>query len=112
MAIHIMKVPTVYAYYFLDVDGFVERLCENKDKPKLNCNGKCFLATMIKNDKDDSSTNPKSIDWQEITLFFKSHPINYTDLYTTIIEHHYFYLDFKQSWWLKKIFHPPKSSLT
>jgi hypothetical protein len=27
-------------------------LCENRDKPKLNCNGKCYLAKILKQQQD------------------------------------------------------------
>lgn len=32
------------AYYELNIDYITEKFCENKDKPQLQCNGKCHLA--------------------------------------------------------------------
>jgi hypothetical protein len=34
----------IIAYYSSDVQSFVESYCVNKDKPELECNGKCFLT--------------------------------------------------------------------
>lgn len=30
-------------YYSFNITYIVKELCENKDKPELKCNGKCFL---------------------------------------------------------------------
>jgi hypothetical protein len=32
------------AYYRLNIAYITEKFCENKDKPQLQCNGKCHLA--------------------------------------------------------------------
>ncbi|MDT8347460.1 MAG: hypothetical protein RQ756_06635 [Flavobacteriaceae bacterium] len=31
-------------YYLVDTDNFIELYCVNKNKPELQCNGKCALA--------------------------------------------------------------------
>lgn len=38
----------VYAGFELNKSYITTVLCENKDKPELNCNGKCFLSKKIK----------------------------------------------------------------
>ena len=35
------------AYYELNIDYIVETYCVNKDKPELQCNGKCHLAKQL-----------------------------------------------------------------
>jgi len=35
------------AYYELNIDYIVETYCINKDKPVLQCNGKCHLASQL-----------------------------------------------------------------
>lgn len=35
-------------------------LCENKDKPEMNCNGKCYLNKQLKK-ADDTENDKKSI---------------------------------------------------
>ncbi len=35
-------------YYQLHINEIVEKYCVNKDKPELQCNGKCHLAQQIK----------------------------------------------------------------
>ncbi|MEE1884119.1 hypothetical protein [Pedobacter flavus] len=38
----------VYAGFEVNKSYIVAELCENKDKPELNCNGKCFLKKKLK----------------------------------------------------------------
>lgn len=49
--------------YYINYDYIVNVLCENKDKPKLKCNGKCYLNKQVKeanNTKNEQkSTVPK-----------------------------------------------------
>ena len=33
--------------YFVNYDYIVNELCENKDKPILSCNGKCYLEDQV-----------------------------------------------------------------
>ncbi|MEM0997969.1 MAG: hypothetical protein AAGN35_12840 [Bacteroidota bacterium] len=37
-----------YLYYTLRYDHIVENFCVNVDKPKLQCNGSCHLASKLK----------------------------------------------------------------
>ena len=34
-------------YYQLNIDYIIETYCVNKDKPQLQCNGKCHLAKQL-----------------------------------------------------------------
>jgi predicted transcriptional regulator of viral defense system len=36
------------AYYHINKDYITRVLCENRDKPELNCNGQCYLAKKLK----------------------------------------------------------------
>nr|WP_297786341.1 hypothetical protein [uncultured Allomuricauda sp.] len=63
----------MYVYYSLDREGFIEQLCENKDKPELNCNGKCMLMQMLNAQAEDDEPMPV-IGWEEILVFFMDIP--------------------------------------
>lgn len=43
-----LKATATFGYYALFTEGFIERFCENKDKPMLQCDGKCALALIPK----------------------------------------------------------------
>ena len=66
---HSLQLPFTYAYYYLDRSDFIERLCENKDKPEMQCNGKCQLKKVSENTSNDETEPFKIINLKEITLF-------------------------------------------
>ena len=60
--------------YVINYEYISKVLCENKDKPKLKCNGKCHLMKELA--KAAETENPKSSDKKQNTpiqevLFFK-----------------------------------------
>ncbi len=58
-----------YAYYELDPIGFIEKLCENKDKPELECKGKCHLKKVAEDSSENQQTPTKYTSLKELTLF-------------------------------------------
>ncbi|MFD2099887.1 hypothetical protein [Flagellimonas iocasae] len=64
----------MYLYYSIDREGFIEQLCENKDKPQLNCDGKCMLAKMLQAQTDEDEQPLPVIGWEEILVFFVDFP--------------------------------------
>ena len=74
-----LRVSLTYAYYYMDTASFIERLCENLDKPQLECNGKCQLKKVAENNTTNEQTPAKLIDFKELILFVnhqKNHSIN------------------------------------
>jgi hypothetical protein len=37
--------------FFIQQDTISKTLCENRNKPKLHCNGKCYLAKQLKKEE-------------------------------------------------------------
>jgi len=54
-----LRVSFTYAYYELDPIGFIENLCENKDKPELACNGKCQLKKVAEDNSENQQIPTK-----------------------------------------------------
>lgn len=60
-----IMLPTVspwgtIAYFHLNRDYIAKVLCENRQRPELKCNGKCYLARKLKeqeDNKDKETTN-------------------------------------------------------
>ena len=46
------------AEYLINYDYIVTRLCENKDKPEMHCNGKCYLTKQLAKEAADEEENP------------------------------------------------------
>lgn len=98
------------AYYNINIEYIITELCENKNKPELKCNGKCYLKKKLgKADEAEKQTkgllkqtelpvfisnsySQESIKYSEITLL----PGYLTDLYSLYLS--------------KAIFHPPSFS--
>lgn len=45
----------IYTYYVLNKDYIVAKLCENRAKPALQCDGKCHLKKVLQVSKERSS---------------------------------------------------------
>ncbi|WP_422107637.1 hypothetical protein [Winogradskyella sp.] len=53
--------------FYLNQDFIAEFLCINKDKPKLQCNGKCQLSKMIEDANTETDKVP-TIDLREYPI--------------------------------------------
>ncbi|MCK0160889.1 hypothetical protein [Allomuricauda sp. F6463D] len=56
--------------YVVNQDYIAEYLCINKDKPMLNCNGKCYLAKMLQEEQNEKQQNLPAIDLKEYPIGF------------------------------------------
>jgi len=63
-----LRVSITFAYYKLDPVGFIEALCENKDKPELQCNGKCHLKKVAESQDSNKKTPENIVDFKELIL--------------------------------------------
>lgn len=100
------------AEYIINYDYIVKELCENKEKPELQCNGKCHLmkemakaAEEEKPSSSDKKENHKSIE----ILFYseiKSLVSNQVKVknQNTVIDNYSNLYSYKTSF---SIFHPP-----
>ena len=63
------------AYYQLNQDYIARVLCENRDKPQLHCDGKCYLAKRLKaqQDKQDKETTERVQQTAPVQLFCDTH---------------------------------------
>ena len=106
-----MQVSLTFAYYKIDPIGFIEKLCENLDKPELQCNGKCQLKKVAETNSSNSNKNlPNIVDFKEI-LLFKESTNNYvisTDFKK--VYQNYSYQDFYEFLKFSNCFHPPQKS--
>lgn len=61
----------IIAQYQLDKDYIARILCENRDRPELHCDGKCYLAKRLKaqQDKQDKETTERVQKTPSIQLF-------------------------------------------
>ncbi|WP_378184942.1 hypothetical protein ACE939_08770 [Aquimarina sp. W85] len=67
-------------YYQLNLDYIVEKFCVNKERPSLNCNGKCYLMSQMKTQSLSEDAPIKTTISVEtfIPLFFENISIELT----------------------------------
>tara|TARA_R110002051_G_scaffold48308_2_gene95345 strand:+ start:100091 stop:100432 length:342 start_codon:yes stop_codon:yes gene_type:complete len=103
------KTAGVISYYALFTDDFVERFCENKARPELNCNGECALSKMLEQDSGDEKA-PNNLEWlkNEVVLFIGPliSTIFLEKQVTSLIEPQYNVL--YSFYFTERIIHPPK----
>ncbi len=63
-----LRVSFTYIYYNVDPIGFIEELCENKDQPQLQCNGKCHLKKVTESSQNSEEVPLQIIDFKDILL--------------------------------------------
>lgn len=101
-------------WYQVNQDYVAEELCENQDKPELECNGKCYLMkqlekaennTSSKDDKD-KTVNPFSL---KIELLQNSEEVKIKVIPVFASEKKvlFSYIDHYRKEFSSKIFHPP-----
>jgi len=105
-----LHVSFIYGWYALDIDSFIEQLCENKDRPQLQCNGKCALARASQASSKSESSTPPMLKWEQLVYCnLKYSEAEYTS--TPVIDNKGFlYISLKAKEYTFSIFHPPKYS--
>ncbi|WBL42995.1 hypothetical protein PBT90_19905 [Algoriphagus halophytocola] len=88
----------------------IDNFCINTDKPMLNCDGKCYLATKLKEEQERQENNTALTFSQDFGLYIPNpspsykHPENITQP----IAHQAFYKNRFGQTLSKEIEHPPQ----
>ena len=64
--------------YFVNYEYIANELCENQDKPEMECNGKCHLKKELakaSSEENSNSKDKKSVNKQEIEVLFYQNTI-------------------------------------
>ncbi len=100
------------SYYKLNINTIVEKYCINKAKPKLKCNGKCYLKKQLQlTQTSDSDTSKKAILKSFAEVFFPVYFQNNIDQFTLFNIEEYnrinSFIPVKANEWLIAIQTPP-----
>lgn len=103
-----LRVSFTYLYYSIDPIGFIEELCENKDTPEMQCNGKCQLKKVTESSQSSEKVPVNLIDFKELILY-KETPQSYTKV-SFFKKNRTFHLYLNNYRYLNSdsSFHPPK----
>ena len=113
MQLPLMNQWGAVAYYRVNQDYIAKNLCENRDKPMMNCNGQCFLAKQLKaaEEKEQKSNSERLEKMPEVVLAFQSIQPIFLALFVQIpvAEDHFATVSFVSSNDPKGFFHPPRA---
>lgn len=100
----------VIVWYEANIDYVAEELCENKDKPEMGCNGKCYLKKQLdkvddQHDKDQAPAKKSKTELPEYiasaATIFLSHGVDEQEITYTVYSNLYSYTV------TTSVFHPP-----
>ncbi|TXD69799.1 hypothetical protein [Aequorivita lipolytica] len=100
--------------YVVNYDYIVNVLCENKDKPEMQCNGKCHLTKELAKEAGAEDENPFSSKTSktEIPQFIISENINEyafaSEIEISSVENIGYRPNLNSSLFTSKILHPPQ----
>ena len=102
-----LRVSITYIYYNVDTAGFIEALCKNKDKPELQCNGKCHLKKITKANNEEKNQPIELIDFKDILLYNQKNYSHHLSGHMFQKKPTFFYLNLYSFKLLESCFRPP-----
>lgn len=97
-------------FYQLNKTYIINALCENKDKPKMHCEGKCFLKKHLSLADTAEKKSAEILKKIDFPIFLISslhqdvvHEVAFIPMNTAIVNHYCHTLSYR-------IFHPPLAS--
>lgn len=94
--------------YLLNKEYIAEFLCVNKDKPELQCNGKCHLAKELKKQQQQEPFTSLSISMENYPIGFVNILNISNNTSISVKKEHFFYYKNLYNFNIKKpIFQPP-----
>lgn len=107
-----MVAPMLFLDYELRKDFIIQNYCENKDRPELNCDGKCYLAKRLEKaqQEDEQQATNQFVSKLFSLEFHNSQNSSVThELCTTETEPstNFFYQKRTTKSVVSQVFHPP-----
>ena len=113
MQLPLMNQWGAVAYYRVNRDYIAKNLCENRDKPMMNCNGQCYLAKQLKaaEQKEQKSNSERLEKMPEVVLAFQAIEPVFSALFSApiAIENHFSTQECFPNAAAKGFFHPPRA---
>lgn len=103
----------IFISFKLNQEYIAKNLCENKDKPKMHCNGNCQLMKDLKKaEKQEQKNVPFELKESSESVYYQA-LISYEFLKETLeflnSKSFFYQLEKRPSDYLSNIFHPPQS---
>jgi hypothetical protein len=102
-----LRLLAVYGWYILDIDSFIEQLCENKDKPQLECNGNCYLSKVTTESSNQKDNQTLVVEWEQLVFYQVENCLEIKCLILFRAINNYSYSSHYKEGLIQSIFHPP-----
>lgn len=102
---------SLIAYYNINLEYIIQELCENKDKPQLNCKGKCYLKKKLEESNKAENQASGSIKQFELPVFICNQENFEFALNQEVITQVQFPKDLYSLTLNQSFFHPPRFSV-
>ena len=101
----------IVAQYYANKDYIAKNLCENKNKPKLHCDGKCCLKKKLAKEGKEHAPGPRNQRSEEVaTLFFSENKFEVVHFFRAdAAAAHYSYDELGTASFHASVFHPPSA---
>lgn len=100
----------IYAEFELNQKFIAAELCENKDKPQLHCNGKCYLMKKLKDAEEKEKKQEQAAQKKGVQdVFLVSTPLLINFSMPLLEQHKPTAIPFKLPKISSEIFHPPSA---
>lgn len=100
----------VIVWYKANIDYVATELCENKDKPELKCNGKCYLKKQLNkvdNQQEKDKAPAKKVKDTLPEYIASSTQLNLTSHIEKREQQYTRYINLYKHQNLSSVFHPP-----
>lgn len=98
----------VEAEFLLNKSYIAKVICVNKEKPKMHCNGKCYLAKQLKQQEKQEQQSPNPMKEKfDVQPFFLPNDLVFTSIRFTAKLKYHFTKETISSRDPAPIFHPP-----
>lgn len=100
--------------YVANYNYIVSELCENRDKPEMHCNGKCYLTKELAKEATDGENNPlnnkvSKIEIPQVIISENISEFHFTPLQPVFTSNGIEYKpNLTASIFISKILHPPR----
>lgn len=102
----------IVGYYQLNINEIIDKYCVNKDKPALNCDGKCYLSQQLNKVEDGEDKEGIMFQLENISPLFVYHTHQNNAVAQSLIllekKSMPIYIDNYTSTYLSKILEPPR----
>jgi len=61
----------IVAAFYANREYIAANLCENRDKPKMQCNGKCSLNKQLAKEAERQAPVPQNVHKEELLLYYE-----------------------------------------